>query len=270
MTAKLGIIAGGGDLPKQVIDACHDQERPIHVIGFERITNPVSYRQVEHNVVQLGQVGKIFKQLRQADVTEIVLAGGVGRPSFAQLKLDFTGMRLLNRLRKLNAAGDDQVFSTIIEFIEERGFTVIGVDSVLRDLLISEGPLGTVKPDKQALRDIELGRKAALEIGKLDIGQAVIIQNGMILGVEAAEGTDKLISRCAPLHTDGPGGVLVKMRKPGQDTRVDLPSIGVHTIENAFASNLRGIAVEAGGSLVINRDDVIKHADELGMFVLGV
>jgi len=267
---KLGLIAGSGYLPKEIIDSCKVNSRDIFVIALEDITENTTINNTEHELVHIGKVGKIIKLLKKNNIDEIVLAGRVGRPSPSSLKLDFTAIRLLKKFMKLPSQGDDKIFSTIIELLEEKGFDVIGADDVLHELLIKEEVLGTIKPDKIAEKDIQIGVRAALEIGKLDIGQAVITQQGMILGVEGAEGTDRLVERCKKLHNQGLGGVLIKMKKPGQDRRVDLPSIGVHTIENAHKSGLRGIAVEAGGALIINKENVIKRADELGIFIVGI
>jgi len=268
--AKLGILAGHGALPKQVIAACHEQNRPCFVIAFNDITEDDTVNNIPHHWEHIAKVGKILKRFKSEGVTEILMAGRVGRPPLTSLRPDFSGWKLLATLKKLPTQGDDQVFSAIINFIEKSGFDVVGAESILQNLLIEEGTLGSIEPDEIAEQDIILGAKSARAIGHMDIGQAVIVQQGCILGVEGVEGTDRLISRCAELHTDGLGGVLVKMKKPQQDSRVDLPSIGVHTIENAYRSGLRGIAVEAGGALVIDRKSVIDKADERGIFITGV
>lgn len=269
-TAPLGIIAGSGELPRQILRACAHMGRAAFTIGFENITEDETLRHGPHAKVHLGKVGAAIKKLKAQGVAEVLLAGRVGRPTLSALKMDFTGMKLLHALSKLDSHGDDKVFSTIIGFLEKQGFAVVGAEDVLQSLLIPKGTLGAVSPDAIAARDIDMGMKAALAIGSLDIGQAVIVQQGTILGVEAAEGTDQLIARCKAYQAEGVGGVLVKMKKPQQDARVDLPSIGTHTIENAYMNGLRGIAVQAGATLVINRDAVIQRADELGLFVVGV
>ncbi len=266
----LGIIAGSGNLPRELVENCLAEKRNIFVIAFDGITEKASVKNAKHAWVSLGKVGEAMRRLKGSGAKELVLVGRVGRPNFSSLSMDVTALKLLSSLSRLNSGGDDAVFSAIIRFIEKQGFSVVGVDKVLKKLLMPKGVLGKVKPDKVAENDIKLGIKTALAIGRLDIGQAVIIQRGMILGVEGAEGTDRLISRCKILHQDGKGGVLVKMKKPEQDTRVDLPSIGVHTVENAHASGLRGIAIEAGGSLIIDREKVVKRANELGIFLIGV
>lgn len=268
---NLGIITGSGFLPSEIINHCIKNNQPFFLIAFEGITPPNSIPQnINHAWVNIGSIGKALKILKDNNVEKIVMAGRVGRPAFSTLKLDVSGLKLLSRLSRLKTSNDNEVFSEIIRFIERSGFTVIGADEVLTELATPKGVLGNIKPDKTAERDIEIGQKIALEIGKLDIGQAVIVQNGMVLGVEGAEGTDRLIERCAAIHNDGPGGVLIKMKKPTQDRRVDLPSVGVKTIENIHLNKLRGIAIEAGNTLIINRAEVIAKANELGVFVIGI
>jgi DUF1009 family protein len=151
------------------------------------------------------------------------------------------------------------------------GFLVVGADDILgADDLMPLGLLGRHRPDDEAKADIEHGMRVAHALGAVDIGQAVIVQQGLVLGVEAAEGTDELLRRCAALRRDGPGGVLVKMAKPGQERRADRPTIGPRTVALAAASGLRGIAAEAGMALVIDRAELVRVADQAGFFLIGV
>ena len=168
------------------------------------------------------------------------------------------------------ALGDDGLLSALVRALEDEGFRMVGADDVVSDLLAPQGPLGAVAPEAEAKADIALGIDVALALGALDVGQAVVVQQGLVLGVEAAEGTDALIERCGGLRRAGPGGVLVKVKKPGQDRRVDLPTIGVSTVTAAAAAGLSGIAVEAGGTLVMDRSAVAETADRVGVFVIGV
>jgi DUF1009 family protein len=154
--------------------------------------------------------------------------------------------------------------------LEREGFRVIGADQLLDHAALPEGPLGQLRPDATAAADIAHGMRLARAIGALDIGQAVVVQQGLVLGVEAIEGTDGLLRRCAELRRDGPGGVLVKAEKPGQERRADRPTIGPQTVILAGTGGLRGIAGEAGATLVLERDEVIRLADAAGLFVVGV
>jgi hypothetical protein len=168
------------------------------------------------------------------------------------------------------ALGDDGLLSAIVREVESEGFRVVGADTLLGTALTGEGPLGKHRPDEQALADIARGLQVVRALGAIDVGQAAVVQQGLVLGVEAIEGTDALLARCAGLKREGIGGVLVKAAKPGQERRADLPTIGRHTVRSAAAAGLRGIAVEAGASLVIDPPAVAAMADEVGLFVMGV
>lgn len=267
--APIGIIAGSGDLPVQLITSCKQQGRDMFVVAFEDQTSPEAVENVPHIWIKLGNIGKALDALRNARARDLVLAGRIGRPKLSSLQPDLATAKLLKHLGTTLFSGDNALFSAIVAFLEQEGFHVLGVDDVLRDVVAPEGPLGRVLPTKQAQADIAHGVRVAHAIGAHDIGQAVIIKNGLILGVEAAEGTDALIERCAELAGEEKGGVLIKAKKPLQERRVDLPTIGVRTVENVARAGFEGIAIEAGGSLIIDRKAVAQRADALGIFVIG-
>ena len=170
----------------------------------------------------------------------------------------------------LRALGDNGLLSAIIQELETEGFRVVGVDDLLEPLLAPEGALGRVTPDEAALIDVSRGLEVARALGGVDVGQSVVVQQGIVLGVEAAEGTDALLERVAGRRLEGPGGVLVKIAKPGQERRADLPVMGVPTVAACAKAGLRGIAVEAGAALVIDRAEAVAAADRAGLFVLGI
>ncbi len=267
----LGIIAGSGDLPRVLIQACQEMGRPYYVLALEDTAEEETEKLAgEHyNVIRFGAIGKAFDILRKHDVTELVMAGRVTRPRIATIRPDLKGAKLLARIGAQLLSGDNELLSNIVTFLEEEGFRVAGAEDVVRDLLTPEGMIGSIYPDKRAQADIETGARIARAIGALDIGQSVIVQNGLIIGVEAIEGTDGLISRCASLKVEEKGGVLVKVKKPQQERRVDLPTIGVETVERIAQMGFAGVAVEAGGSLILNRREVARRADALGVFVIG-
>lgn len=270
MAAKLGVIAGGGPLPRQVVERCQAQQRPVFVVAFEGFTEPATCANAPHAWLRLGQVGALIKALKAERCVELVMIGPIPRPSLSTLKLDFRAIGLLGKLGKAANKGDNALLSLLVGELETEGFKVVGAHELLDDVTAPTGVLGKVAPDEIALGDIEVGRRAARQLGLADIGQAVVVQQGVVLGVEAIEGTDALIERCARLQQPGPGGVLVKLKKPNQDERADLPTIGPRTIERVAAAGLRGVAVEAGGSLMIDSAAVIAAADRLGIFVVGI
>lgn len=267
----LGIVAGGGRLPLQLIECCQASGRRFFVIALEGIAEREALADVPHAVVRLGAVGECLEKLREAGATELVLAGRVKRPSLSGLRPDFGGAKLLARLGGAFFLGDDALLKNVIAFLEDEGFTVVGADDVLAGLKARPGVLGGISPDARAQADIAQGVKVARALGAVDVGQAVIVEHGYVLGVEAAEGTDGLITRCGPLKRErARAGVLVKLKKPQQEGRIDLPSIGPDTIDTLAQAGFGGVAVEAGGSLILDEAETLKRADALGLFIVGV
>lgn len=268
---KLGIIAGSGRLPELVAAAARGQGRDVFLLALEGSADPafIANSNLAHAWVRLGAAGQGFEALKQAGVTDVVMAGGVKRPSLLELAPDWRAAKFFARVG-LGALGDDGLLTAVVKEFEAEGFKVLGPDEILSSLLARDGVYGRHAPDDQARADIAQGFKAAKELGALDIGQAAVVQQGQVLGLEAIEGTAALIARCAALQRQGPGGVLVKTAKPGQERRVDLPSIGPDTVAQAHAAGLRGIALEAGHSLVLDESALVEAADRLGLFVIGV
>jgi DUF1009 family protein len=269
-SGPLGIIAGSGALPRRLIENCRDSGRGVFVLALEGEADRTTVDGVPHAWCRIGAAAHGFDLLRANSVTELVLAGAVHRPSLSALRPDWRAAKFFARVG-YRALGDDGLLSAVIKELEREGFRVVGVDDLLEaDALLPEGPLGRFRPDAQAAADIEHGLRLARAIGTLDIGQAVVVQQGLVLGVEAIEGTDGLLRRCGALRRAGPGGVLVKAAKPAQEQRVDRPTIGARTVVLAAEAGLRGIAAEAGATLVLDRTEVIRAADRTGLFVVGV
>jgi len=269
MPSKLGIIAGRGELPARIIEACRETGRDFFVIAIEGQAEPESVAGTPHVWLRLGAADTAFARLHEEGAEEVVLAGAIKRPSLGALRPDARGARFLARLARA-ALGDDTLLSAVVREFEAAGFRVVGPDDILGSMVAEPRLYGKTAPDAQAQSDIETAMHVARVLGRLDIGQAVVVQQGLVLGVEAIEGTDALIARCGELRREGPGGVLVKLKKPGQERRVDLPTIGAHTVAAAAAAGLRGIAVEAGGALILDPEAVAAKADAAGLFVLGL
>lgn len=270
MPTKLGIVAGGGDLPVRLAAMCRAAGRPYFVLGLNGCAEPDFVNHHPHAWVGIAALGAAFSLLKEAEVKEVVLAGRVHRPSMMTLRPDATGAAFLARAGLRALQGDDGLLSALAKLIEEQGFRVVAPEAVSAELIAPAGTIGAVHPDALAQADIARGMTVARTVGAFDIGQGVVVQHGVVLGVEAIEGTDKLLERCAALRRDGPGGVLVKCAKPGQERRIDLPTIGVATVRLAAAAGLRGIAVEAGGALIVDRSAVAEAANAAGLFVVGV
>ena len=269
MAGRLGIVAGGGGLPRRLVEYCRAVGRDVFVLALEDAAEPDTVRDVPHAWCRIGAAARGLALLRENNVSELVLAGGIRRPSLAALRPDWRAAKLFARIG-YRALGDDGLLSAVVAELEQEGFRVIAPDQLLDGALAPAGPLGEVRPDEQAAADIEHGLRIARSLGALDVGQAVVVQQGLVLGVEAIEGTDELLRRCAALRRQGPGGVLVKVEKPGQESRADRPTIGPHTIQLAAETGLQGVAIEADATIVLDRDEVVRAADRAGLFVVGV
>lgn len=264
-TSKLGIIAGAGALPGVLVSSCERSGRPHYVLGLSGFADDAALPRAADSWVRLGEVGKAVASLKKAGVHEIVMAGAVRRPDFSQLKPDLKGIAFLARIAG-RALGDDGLLRAIITEIEGEGFRVVGVDEIAADLLAPEGTLGRITPESADLAGIQLGVAEAKALGKADLGQSVVVRDGRVIDVEDESGTDALIKRCA----EQPGCILIKTKKPQQDRRADLPVIGEATVRNAKAAGFRGIAVEAGQVLLVDRAAIVAAADAAGLFVVGV
>lgn len=269
-TPKLGILAGGGALPRRLIAAAHTQGRAVFVVAFHGQTETATAEAAPSFWAHLGNAGEVLERLRREGVEELVLAGPIRRPSLLKLRLDARAAKFVAQIGR-RAFGDDGLLGAVVRTLEEEeGFRVIGVQEILGDLLMSAGTYGHHHPDAQAEADIARGLDVVRALGRLDVGQAAVIQQGLVLGVEAIEGTDALLRRAGELQREGPGGVLVKIAKPGQETRVDLPTVGLTTVQGLRSAGLRGLAIQAGATLVIDRQEVIAACNDAGLFLIGL
>ncbi len=267
---KLGIIAGGGELPQKLLEWCKKNNRAYHALAIKgNACEEYFTKDTPHDWIRIGQAGTGFKRFKEEGVKEIVLIGTIKRPTLAELVPD---LRTAAFFAKLGAKslGDDGILRALVKEIEGEGMKVIGIQEVVPDLLARAGTLTKKNPDKEDEEDIRRGIEVASALGRLDVGQSVVVQQGLVLGVEGIEGTDKLITRCADYQRKGKAPVLVKLRKPQQDMRIDLPTIGTRTVENAHNSGFKGIAVHAGNTLIVNEAEVIKLANKYGMFIKGI
>ncbi len=276
MGLKLGLVAGGGDLPVALADACTAAGRPLYVLRLRGFADRAGLARFPGADVGIAELGHIFESLREEGCGAVCLAGQVKRPDFAALKPDLRGLRSLPAAIAAARKGDDALLRFLVAEFEGEGFVVEGADQVHAGLTLPPGPLGRHAPGSEHQADLAQALAAARTIGALDIGQAVVVAGGVVLAVEAQEGTDAMLARCARLPAPLLGtaqarrGVLVKWPKPIQERRVDLPTLGPATVRGAAAAGLAGIAAEAGGLLVLERPEVIAAADRLGLFVVGL
>ncbi|WP_333808404.1 UDP-2,3-diacylglucosamine diphosphatase [Phenylobacterium sp.] len=276
MPGRLGLIAGGGDLPLQIARHCVETGRPLFVVRLRGFADP-SMDAFPGEVVGLAEVGRCIRVLKQADCEAVCLAGNVARPDFAALKPDLRGMAMLPRLVLEARKGDDALLRAVLDEFRKEGFAIEGAHEARSDLVLGAGPLGRHAPGPEHQADIRRALEIARRIGELDIGQGAVVCDGLVLAVEAQEGTDAMLRRVAeevaPALRGEAGrrrGVLAKAPKPIQETRVDLPTIGPATVRGAARAGLAGLVGEAGRTLVLDREGLVSLADELGLFVLGV
>ena len=274
ITGPLGIIAGRGPLPCVLAEAASARGLPLHIVAIRGEAREEIER-FPHTWIKWGEIGKMFAALDKNGCGDLVIIGGVNRPDLANVRFDLGALKTLPFLLSLGKGGDDHVLSRIVRFFEQKGYRVHGAGDVAPNLLAGTGPLGKVSPSAEDQADINMAFKVVSALGRFDVGQAAVVVRGHVLAVEAAEGTDAMLARCAELRKSGRtgrqarAGVLVKAPKPGQEERVDLPTIGRETVIKAAAAGLAGIAVAAGQVLMAEQEATIETANQHGLFLVG-
>jgi hypothetical protein len=276
ISSPVGLIAAGGVMPFAVADSLI--ARGINPVFFalRGACDPVRVERFRHHWISVGQIGKAVKLFRAENCRDLVFIGTLVRPALSEIRLDWGTLRVLGRLWAAFRGGDDHLLSGIGRILEQDGFRMVGIKDVAPDLLMPEGCLTRAAPDEGAAADIAKGRDVLRALSPFDIGQATVVIDGHVVGVEDIEGTDGLLARVARLRAEGrirasaARGVLVKVPKSGQDLRFDLPTLGPRTIEGAAAAKLAGIAIVAGNTMVVEPQIMIEAADAAGLFVTGL
>jgi len=274
-STRLAIVAGGGDLPRRVAEQARRVGRNPFVVGLKGFVDPALVAEFEGPELSVGELGRLMQLMKKEGCEEMVFAGSLKRPDFASLKLDLKGVQSLPRILAAAKKGDDALLRAVMDVFAEAGFRILGADDVLNDLRVGAGPLGRIAPLPEHWPDIRRAAEVARVSGSLEIGQGAVSCGGLILAVEAQEGTDRMLERIPELVAEIRGtpearrGVLVKAAKPQQERRIDLPTIGVATVAGADRAGLAGIAVEAGAALVVDRAAVAAAADAAGIFIVG-
>ena len=266
---KLAIIAGNGSIPFYLIEECKKIGREYCLIIIEGHGKELSEKYEPDYIVSLSKMGRAVKYVKNIGIKHILMVGGVKRPSLKNIIPDLWTAKFLTTISS-KVSGDNSVLSKLTKALEREGFIIVAPEEVLPNLICPKGTLGKVKPNQQNNEDISTGYKIAKIIGANDIGQSIIIENGLVIAVEAAEGTDRMIKRSLNLKKEKKAGVLIKVIKPMQDKRIDRPVIGIDTIKAVKKAGLDGIALESNEILILNYSDVILYADEEGLFVEGI
>jgi hypothetical protein len=272
----LAMLCGGGSLPLTVADKVAASGRKVVLFPLRGAAEGIAVERFPHYWVHIGQIGKFLRLARAAGCRDVVFIGSLVRPSLWQVHPDFKGLTVLPRVLAAYRGGDNHLLTSMGKVLEDEGLRLVGAHEVAPDILMPEGVLGRAQVSERDRADIALGLDYLHTAGKFDIGQAVVVAGRHVLAVEAAEGTDAMLTRVAEMRANGRvqaprgAGILVKAPKPAQDRRFDLPSIGPQTVEGAARAGLAGIAVVAASTIVAEPEQLVAVADRANIFVIGV
>jgi DUF1009 family protein len=276
ITSPVGLIAAGGAMPFAVADALLGRGITPVLFAIRGACDPKGLERFRHHWISIGQIGRAKKLLRAEGCRDVVFIGALVRPALSEIRIDLGTLRVIGNIWDAFRGGDDHLLSGIGRIFERDGFRMVGIKDVAPDLLMPVGCLTRAEPDETAASDIARGREVLRALGPFDIGQAVVVIDGHVVGVEDIEGTDGLLARVARLRVEGrirakaACGVLVKAPKSGQDLRFDLPTIGPKTVEGAATARLAGVASVAGNTIVVEPQAMIEAADAARLFVTGM
>jgi UDP-2,3-diacylglucosamine hydrolase len=276
ITSPVGLIAAGGAMPFAVADSLKARGIDSVLFALKGACDPGAVQHFRHHWISIGQYGRATRLFRSEGCRDLVFIGALVRPALSEVRLDWAGLRVIGHVLAAFRGGDDHLLSGIGRILERDGFRMVGIKDVAPDLLVPVGSLTRAIPDADATADIARGRAVLAALSPFDIGQATIVIDGHVVGLEDIEGTDGLLARVARLRGEGrirakaARGVLVKTPKSGQDLRFDLPTIGPRTVEGAVKAGLAGIAVAAGNTIVAEPQAMIETADAAGLFVTGL
>jgi hypothetical protein len=276
ISSPIGLIAAGGVMPFAVADSVIARGGNPVLFALKGACDPVAVERFRHHWISVGQLGRAIKLFRAENCRDLVFIGTLVRPALSEVRLDWGTLRVIGLVWAAFRGGDDHLLSGIGRIFEQDGFRMVGIKDVAPDLLMPEGCVTRAMPDDNAAGDIARGRDVLRALSPFDIGQAAVVIDGHVVGVEDIEGTDGLLARVARLRREGriraraARGVLVKAPKSGQDLRFDLPTIGPRTIAGAAAAELAGIAIVAGNTIVVEPQTMIEAADAAGLFVTGL
>jgi UDP-2,3-diacylglucosamine hydrolase len=276
ISSPVGLIAAGGVMPFAVADSLIARGIDPVLFALRGSCDPVKVARFRYHWISIGQISRLTRLLRSENCRDLVFIGTLVRPALSEIRLDWGTLRVIPRVLAAFRGGDDHLLSGIGGILERDGFRMVGIKDVAPELLMPEGCLTRVSPDEDAAADIARGRAVLHALSPFDVGQAVIVIDGHVVGVEDIEGTDSLLARVARLRAEGrirariAHGALIKAPKSGQDLRFDLPTMGPRTVEGAAAAQLAGIAIVAGNSIMVEPQTVIEVADAASLFVTGL
>lgn len=261
----IAVIAGSGDLPHRIVSKLHELQAQFIVVSIAGFGSP------EYPQFELGKVGRILEHIKARGVTDVVFCGAITRPSIFSLKLDEVGRKWVRKLGVRAFLGDDALLKGIRMLLSNEGLNILKPQEILTTLLTPEGVLTNAKPSAADVKDIARGMFVLQMMARADVGQAIVVQEGVVLAVEAKEGTAEMLKRVSQLKlTTTKGGVMVKTAKVNQDKAIDFPTIGPQTINEANIANIAGIALGANRTQIIDFSETINLANKNGLFVIGI
>jgi DUF1009 family protein len=260
----IGIIAGGGRFPIMAADAARTHGHPVVAVAFREEADPELADRVDRIVwIHLGQLGHLIKGLKEHGVQKALMAGTITKRLMYKLKPDLKGLAFMSKMAIFH---DDGILGSLAEELRKEGIEIISATSFLPDLLASSGCITKRKPSRKEEEDIRFGWQMAKELGRLDIGQCVVVRAKTVLALEAMEGTDETILRGGRLAREK--AVVIKVSKPNQDLRFDMPSVGLKTVENMSKVKASVLALEAGKTLIFDKSEMIQYADQAGISII--
>ena len=273
-SGSVAILAGSGDLPLLLAERVRASGRECRILAFRGFASRAARAQADAIVGLLDLRGTLAWLERWAPGS-LALAGGLRRPDAGALLDAYSAFRSRSEIREVVARGDDNLLRGAIGVLEDRGFRLVGVRDLAPELMAEAGQYGVYRPDGGATGSIEVGFRLLRWVSSFDIGQSAVITGYRVLAIEGPEGTDRMLARVRTVRRRGllrrieRGGVLVKAAKAGQDLRVDMPAIGPTTMLNAARAGLAGVAIASGVTILLNREETVREADRLGLFLLG-
>ena len=274
MSGPVAILCGAGALPLQAARAARASGREVFLVGLYGSAS-VDIEAFDHVWIKFVELGKFKRELSARGIVDLALIGAVVRPEFSELTLDGLAIRRAGDLMALFRGGDDGLLRGVATLLESEGFRIVGIADVAPELLAAVGRIAGPAPGAEAVADIAFGARLIAALSPFDVGQGAVIARLRTLALEAAEGTDAMLARVTELRAsrrlklNGRVGVFIKTPKRGQDLRLDLPAVGVTTIELAARAGLAGLALAAGQTLIAEREAFVAAAEAAGLFVVG-
>tara|TARA_Y100000389_G_scaffold163372_1_gene166608 strand:+ start:1809 stop:2627 length:819 start_codon:yes stop_codon:yes gene_type:complete len=268
---NIAIIAGRGILPQLIINQLQAQNKKFIILTLNSEEYQINYQKYQHYSISYGLVEPVIKILKDNNIKNIIFAGAVNKPNFSKLKTDKLGKIILGKILANKILGDDAVLRSVIKFLEKYNINIIPIDKIIDCQIKQKGVITRNQPTKSDLKNIIIAKKAIKTFSKFDIGQSVLISQKQIIAIEGVLGTDNMITNSKNIdHEQFSDITLVKLKKINQTSKADLPTIGVDTIINCHKSNIKGIAIETNSTLLLEKDKIIKKANELNIFITAI